>query len=712
MNAIHFVTKTRIRVCMLFLALQMITTTVAAQELAVDWDQTRSGLFTPIENQMAVDASTGTQYVLELSEGTEPAWILDKLDPDGDLTWSLTPLNRFDNAISMLYRDGAVYILAQRKNAMLVIKVNDLGGTGVIAPGEPTLIQPSFGSCSVLCMIADPTEDGVIISAKFSFDNPDYRGFYSTMETRRVSAAGVVTEFEDLDLDATGADPFVGPRAFCADEAGNVYATGASHATAPVTDHDYMGPSRRFVVKFDRMGNIVWHDEPNEPGMTNVGYDIEVDATGVYILGQKAAEHSRVSGPPITGNSTLTKYTLSGIHVRTIEIPSRIRYDATNVIKRDALVLDRTSSSLFVAYDKVAPSEVGLNKYNTNLDLQRTRTISSGAPIAIGGLIPGPNNTIEISTVNESASLIGIHAFEGSGRFIDDLFLTGNSIPHMIPDALGNIHVICNRPTTYVKSSIFFIPRYPIIPEYVGRLEDFKLKLFEEIHPEWDKLEVDWSCFTPDCFGPDFISTLTANGKVTWQSSFSKPTTLLLPATQEFNSFTLSGKASQGYSEVLRVDERLAQNGVKSLEVSSESDTQSLSISIDTDGAQVPVILSMLNKDGKLLGDQKLVAPINKTFNDKFNEPVASLSITGPPAPLSVSFYPNPSSGQFTLTLGAQVKLPATLTIYDGQGVKAHSQSLKALNENISLPSPKPGLYLLKVISNLGTETATLQIKN
>jgi hypothetical protein len=702
----------------LLVVLQFVTTMATAQELAVDWNETQSGIVGPISgvrNNMTIDWATGAQYVLDKAGDPSGAWTLIKLDRYGSFKWSFTPFDRFVSPVSLLYRDGAVYFLVQDDNSMMVIKVLDLGTSASLAPGDPTPITPSNGSCTVTAMLTDPVGDGVIVTARFAHDNPGVRGFYNIMETRRVSAAGVVTEFDDLDLGTTGYLPFTSAKALCSDAAGNVYATGASDAVVPGTTTEfYVYPSRLFVVKFDPAGHIAWTHYLSATGFAHQGYDIEVDATGVYVLGQKEPEHAGPGIPPgFSGTTTLSKFDLvDGHQIRTVDIPSRIReFTPGSSVQRDVLVLDGAAGQIYVAYDEIEASTVGLDQYNTALNLQWSKTVSIGETTTLSGLAMTTEHTINVST-NGGSGVSAIHAFGSTSRFIDDLYLPGVAIDQILPDAFGGVHVSSDDNLDHISTRVYLTPRYPIIPEYVGRLEDFKFELFEEIHPHWGKLLVDWSCLSPDCYGSDFVATLMADGKNIWQSSIVKPVTLALPASKISPAFFLQMKSGNTYQDIFRVSENVVTQGVKSISVSSNAGAQTLSVSIDTDdGTETPVTLLILNKDGKTLGEQKLIAPFTKTFGDKFNEPVATISLSGEATPFTVSEYPNPSNGEFKLTLSNQVKFPASLVIYDSQGMKAHSQTLTNLNENVAVANPRPGLYLLKVITKSGSVNKTIQVK-
>jgi hypothetical protein len=87
------------------------------------------------------------------------------------------------------------------------------------------------------------------------------------------------------------------------------------------------------------------------------------------------------------------------------------------------------------------------------------------------------------------------------------------------------------------------------------------------------------------------------------------------------------------------------------------------------------------------------------------------LPINGPEDKISFSYYPNPSSGSFTVEVDQAFSLPVELAVYDMQGYRVHEQMLKEPKSAISLSGKKPGLYVLQ-IKNGGSEMRQLiQIK-
>ena len=121
--------------------------------------------------------------------------------------------------------------------------------------------------------------------------------------------------------------------------------------------------------------------------------------------------------------------------------------------------------------------------------------------------------------------------------------------------------------------------------------------------------------------------------------------------------------------------------------------------------------VSLLNTQGKELWKEQFMAPFQKQLSDKFNEPVASMSIKGPEDKVSFNYYPNPSSGSFTVELDKSLSLPVELAVYDMQGIRIHQQMLKDPKSAISLVAKKPGLYVLQIKNGDSEIRELIQIK-
>jgi hypothetical protein len=63
---------------------------------------------------------------------------------------------------------------------------------------------------------------------------------------------------------------------------------------------------------------------------------------------------------------------------------------------------------------------------------------------------------------------------------------------------------------------------------------------------------------------------------------------------------------------------------------------KSVDLNVNTNGAQIPVTVSVLNAQGKIFWKEEFTAPFQKQLSDTFNEAVASMSINGPDDKISL----------------------------------------------------------------------------
>jgi hypothetical protein len=110
------------------------------------------------------------------------------------------------------------------------------------------------------------------------------------------------------------------------------------------------------------------------------------------------------------------------------------------------------------------------------------------------------------------------------------------------------------------------------------------------------------------------------------------------------------------------------------------------------------------------LWKEQFTAPFQKQLSERFNEPVASISINGPEDKISFTYYPNPSNGAFTVMVN-YVNLPAELSVYDMQGFRIHQQIVKESKVPINMSIQKPGLYVLSLKNGSDEIKELIQIK-
>ena len=706
---------------MFTLILACIISNTVAQELLVEWQQSRYGEVITLPKHMTVVPATGERYVIA-EDGRELRRLI-KYDGSGEIMWSLSYSGMA--AQTIVHRAGAVYVFGKTHiagPAMSIVKFNDLATRGEVAWQQD--FSYSLGNVESRAMIADPVGDGVIITGEARFDDPPRMGLFRVLKTIRIFPDGTSTAFTDFNLGPFAAGAELGPRAMCSDEAGNIYITGmADGIRRPDRPYDasdgYVSPSSLFVIKYDATGNVVWiYKSPAGP--SEYGYDIEVDESGVYVLGQSAPAHYNMPEPLRVGNMTLRKLDPStGSRLVEVLRPARIReyprYLDLNS-QREGLVLAPDHGGVYVTYDGADDSSVKFERYNTSLEQQWSRDLSVGAETHFTELIrlSGTHFAVGLNNKIVEGTEAVVDTYTADNRLVDQITLNGIALTQIQPDANNKIHVaglstnIFGSRSAY-EAKVGFSPYYPIVPMQVSVTDHLLWNLDRIIGLYWEFTTLSWSgSSTPGA--PGFMASMSdQNGG--WKEIFTKPATIALPKSQDFNPFALSVKGPSGYQPIFELEGNLPENGLKSLEIGSDWKERTLSVSIETDGANVPVILSVIGSDGKVLGEQTMLAPGKQIFSDRFKEPVTSIRFSTPAKLSSISFYPNPSNGQFKITLDKSIKLPALFTVHDGQGTKVHQQLLFSASTEIAINAQTPGLYVARVTSSQGIVTNTIQIK-
>ena len=196
-----------------------------------------------------------------------------------------------------------------------------------------------------------------------------------------------------------------------------------------------------------------------------------------------------------------------------------------------------------------------------------------------------------------------------------------------------------------------------------------------------------------------------------WESTFIEPINTTFPESKDFRTFSLKVNDGKMFQQVLLVDDKLVKNGVTQLSFKTNSSDGSADLNVKTDGTQIPITISLLNSQGKVLSKELFTAPFQKQLSERFNEPVASISINGPEDQISISYYPNPSNGAFTVELDPSLSLPVELAVYDMQGFRVHQQMLKESKAALNLFGKKPGLYVLQIKNGAKEIRELIQIK-
>ncbi|HTF18719.1 MAG TPA: hypothetical protein VK658_11630 [Chryseolinea sp.] len=614
-----------------------------AQELVVEWQRSRYGEMITNPKHMTVVAATGERYVI--AQDGDELWSLIKYDASGVVKWRVS--YRGVAPTDIAHNAGAVYVLGTALPALKLLKFDDLGTRGRLAWEWEYFA--SFGTTEARAIMADPVGDGVVIASESRHDDPPGRVLFRTMHTFRISADRTVDSFADYDLGLFAAGAELSPRAICADEGGNIYITGMSdgirRADRPYDASDgYVSPSRLFVVKFNPKGTREW-EYKSVPGPSEYGYDIEIDDSGVYVLGQSAPAHYNIPEPLLTGTTTLTKLGNSDGHlIRTVSSPSRIReWPTYQNSSREALVGAPESGGVHIAYDGIANSSVKLERYNASLDLQWSRELSMGVETHFNALVKMSSGHLAVSMNNNivdgTEAVIGTYSIDN--RLLDRIPLHRTAITQILPDANNKIHVAGLSTTIFdsrmaYEAKVGFSPYYSILPMELSVTEHLNLRLDRLEGLYWDVIELSWPCPSLPCESEFMASMSDQNGG--WKEIITKPATITLPQSQDFNPFTLAIKSQSKYQTIYQLDGNLPENGINSIDIKSDWENKTLAVSIKTDGAYLPVTLTLIDSDGKMLGERKMIAPGEKVFSERFKVPVVYIRFSAPVKISLVSF--------------------------------------------------------------------------
>jgi hypothetical protein len=148
------------------------------------------------------------------------------------------------------------------------------------------------------------------------------------------------------------------------------------------------------------------------------------------------------------------------------------------------------------------------------------------------------------------------------------------------------------------------------------RIEGFGVDLFAFDPDEcWTGPFINWNCLTPPyCVNPkEMKASLLFQGKTVWESTFSKPINTTFPESKDFRTFSLKVNDGQMFQDVLLVDDKLVKNGVTQLSFKTNAINESVDLNVTTDGAQIPITISLLNSQEKVLSKEQFTAPFQKT---------------------------------------------------------------------------------------------------
>ncbi len=701
-------------------------TATHAQNLHHDWTDTGTGTITNLQNMTVLE--NGDRYVAERTDGG--GFSVAKYNDRGDSVWRTPYAPMYESStyepVATAYNLGAIFVLCKANDSnVAVVKFSGNDGLQFLNEGYRGggFIHNSRG------IVADPVGTGVIVTYMVRYTDPEYWDErQNTMFTIKYDADlnEVWDEWAVQSLGLLGwiQNPRPTPRAFTTDLDGNIYVTGVFDVEiAPDMPPYRTCAANAFTLKYNSLGVREWIEEtPAEPSITNFGYDNDYDATGTYMVYQSVPSHL-VDEPASTGMTVLTKRNLDGSRWLPQRRPSRIRnldipdYEGTSV-HPNVLAVDKTTSSAYIVYDEVSASSVAVEKYDATGVMQWPQHISIGESTSVQSVILDKFRNVVVGVNNDILGSYGIFIFGPSGNFIDKIEVPGKLLKQLLVDDHNHIHAlgtISSSTTSYFLSrfSLELAPGFSNVPELLMPIGAFDLELFGHGLEEcWTGINVNWDCLRPPyCFDPEINALLSYQGKTNWEASFAKPIDTSLPQSKDFRTFSLNVKDGKAYKQVLQIDDKLLKNGVTQLSFKTNSINRSVDLNIATDGAQIPVTVSMLNLQGKTLWTGQFTAPFQKQLTDKLNEPVAFISINGPEDQASLTYYPNPSNGAFKVMLDPQLILPAELAVYDMKGFRIHQQMLKEPQASINLSGQKPGLYVLHVKNGAKEIRELIQIK-
>jgi hypothetical protein len=244
----------------------------------------------------------------------------------------------------------------------------------------------------------------------------------------------------------------------------------------------------------------------------------------------------------------------------------------------------------------------------------------------------------------------------------------------------------------------------------------------------WTDIVVDWEivpiCPIPEpCPGPSFNVSLTdVMSKEIWNERFEKPFELKFPFEDIQHTLTLSSLGDNGKLEDLFIlDDELVSKGLSAINISMLPQENYFRLKAETDNEDVPFMMSLLNKEGKVIWQNEFIAPLETEITATVNEPGATLKFSSI-APnqkqledygiTEVNFYPNPYKGKLFVDIKTKgVEVPAQVIIRNLEGQTIWDKQLKApVQHVIEMSDQKPGLYIVTV--KVGDLRISEQIKH
>lgn len=701
--------KTIYRANLLMIATIVLVINIAGgQQLATKWTTNIAGSHMPTRH-MAVVPETGHRYLIT-TQGDDQ-FNLVHLDQDGREIWNIPERGGF-HPQKLVYNRGKIFlfgIVHLAGSSTIPVRVRmyeDLGSAPNIV-WDHDIPTEKGNNVTPQLMIADSRGTGVTITSIYR----TYDGSQSNLKTLRISAYREIVEFDDVNLgySETGVWPSI--NAMCDDYVGNVFITGTSRYNRRSTDPDYVTRTSAFVVRFGYDGGRAWSDRIAEDEFNYIGFDIAVEGSDVYMLGQRVRQHPVPGQNPLLMVWRLDHY--DGDIERAIPLPSR-SWDPLSR-ERKALFADR--AGVVVAYNSIDTSIVTVKGFNSDLVRQWSQdiTVTSGAHVAsimspsAGRLVVGVNDRIT------SGSRMVLTTLTREGTYVDRFESIYGTVVQMEADASGQLHIGGYRREPEETIETFqqlleYRPNYRAFPSDLYATPWVLVELQSQGRLQhWGSFSGTWNCTSIPC-NATFVATL-AGSNASWKEIMTKPTTISLPQDNKFKTFSFSLQGQVPSKLLFEVDRTLIDNGIKSLKIETDWNAATMTVTSTTDGPSIPLTLTLIGTSGKVIGELKTTAPAKQVFKDRVAEPVSFIRITAPPVAPTVSIFPNPSNGKFKVTLDQDAGYPLQLAIHDGQGNKVHQQAINSSDTDVALNNPLPGFYVLRLTADKLNITKQLQIK-
>ncbi len=245
----------------------------------------------------------------------------------------------------------------------------------------------------------------------------------------------------------------------------------------------------------------------------------------------------------------------------------------------------------------------------------------------------------------------------------------------------------------------------------------------------WNEIIFDWGtppiCSIPPCPDPVYqVRFANPGGKIEWQQNFTKAFNITVPLKDNRPYIASLLSVSKDVTQPLIVmDDNLVHKGITTIKLSMKPTSEYFNISASTDkNIKIPLKVSLLNAKGKAIWEKEFIAPFYVDISDKVKEPGQTLYFTIPQTPKQVTessvitafnFYPNPARGQLALEVKTgDLTLTTEVTIASLLGEIVLKKNIRTpFTNSLTLPSCKPGLYILKLKTAEEVQTKLLWVE-